>query len=349
MKYLPKRAAAVLLACACMPRAIPAAALGSGYPGLYALCRTADRADYAALSDAEFANFRAVTAGDIAEGVLYRSSSPVDPTLGRSDYADAEAEKAGIRTVLNLAENQTVAEAYPGYAESYYSGCDIYFADMTTVYASEPFRVSLAGSLRYLSSHEGPYLIHCMEGRLRTGVTCALLECLMGADLEAVQDDFAVTYENYYHVVNGVKQPLPAELMPTVRSLIVGFLAEMYGEPPEEDDLAAQAEAYIRRIGLTDSDIAQIRQNLSAQPAAAETTLTVSGNGTETTQTTVTQTTVTQTAASETAAAVQTDAPSPQTGESGGIVLIITVAAGIMLYLLPRRTATDKNKRRKLL
>ena len=100
----------VLVACACMrpqmpsfaaetdmPKTYAAESAGSGDLSLYDLCRTAERADYPELSDAEFANFRMVTAGTIGEGILYRSSSPIDPSLGRNAYADREAEKARAR------------------------------------------------------------------------------------------------------------------------------------------------------------------------------------------------------------------------------------------------------------
>ena len=334
-------AAGLLLLCTCacmrpqmpafaaetdMPKTYAADSAGSGYLNLYNLRRTAERADYPGLSDAEFANFRMVTAGTIGEGILYRSSSPVDPTLGRNEYADREAEKAGIRTVLNLAENRTVAESYPGYAETYYAGCDIYFADMTTAYASDLFRRSMTGTLRYLCEHEGPYLIHCMEGKLRTGVTCALLECLMGAGLNAVQDDFAVTYQNYYHVADGIKQPLPAELEPEVRSLIVDYLSLLFHEAPDAGgDLAGQAEAYIRELGFTDSEIAQIRRNLSGENDANETEPPASETRTETT--------VPETTASETEKTVLTDAPPPKTGDGGSTLPVLFAAALLFLNL----------------
>lgn len=334
----------LLFACACMRPQMPAFAAetdmpmilaaessGRGYLSLYDLCRTAERADYPGLSDAEFANFRMVTAGTIGEGILYRSSSPVDPTLGRNAYADREAEKAGIRTVLNLAENRAVAESYPGYAETYYSGCDIYFADMTTAYASDSFRCSMTGTLRFLCEHDGPYLIHCMEGKLRTGVTCALLECLMGAELNVVQDDFAVTYQNYYHVAEGIKQPVPEELEPTIRSLIVDYLALLFHDAPDAgDDLAGKAEAYIRELGFTDSEIAQIRQNLSGETDAEATEPPVSEIQTETT---VSVTTVPETTASETAQTALTDAPPPKTGDSGSTLRALAAAALLFLNL----------------
>ncbi len=189
----------------------------------------------------------------------------------------------------------------------------------------------MTGTLRFLGEHEGPYLIHCMEGKLRTGVTCALLECLMGAGLETVQDDFAVTYQNYYHVVDGIQQPVPAELEPTVRSLIVEYLSLLFHKAPEPgDDLAGMAEAYIRELGLTDSEIAQIRRNLSGETEAEETEPPASETQTETT---VSVTAVTETAASERSQTALTDAPPPKTGDEGGTLLAMSAAALLFLSL----------------
>ncbi len=77
-----------------------------GYAEEYAirqLERSDNRDDYA--SDAVFSNFRMVDEGDIAEGVLYRSCSPVRGDA-RAPYADKLAGEAGIKTVINLAGNE---------------------------------------------------------------------------------------------------------------------------------------------------------------------------------------------------------------------------------------------------
>ncbi|SBW10405.1 conserved exported hypothetical protein [uncultured Eubacteriales bacterium] len=72
--------------------------------------RTNDRSDYS--SDAVFANFREIALGDIAPGVLYRTSSPINPEIGRAAYANKLIEAAGVATVINLAD---AAEDIDGY------------------------------------------------------------------------------------------------------------------------------------------------------------------------------------------------------------------------------------------
>ena len=74
------------------------------------LVRTNERTDYAHLGDEAFANFRVIQTTGMGKGVLYRSSSPINPELGRNTYADKAAEKAGIITVVNLADPSNMYE-----------------------------------------------------------------------------------------------------------------------------------------------------------------------------------------------------------------------------------------------
>lgn len=77
---------------------------------LYALQYSNKREDYS--DDASFANFRAVTAGRIGNGKLYRTASPINNENGRADYADNLIESVGVTTVLNLADSDEDVEGY---------------------------------------------------------------------------------------------------------------------------------------------------------------------------------------------------------------------------------------------
>ena len=54
--------------------------------------------------------------------------------------------------------------------------------------------------MKQLPSHPAPYIVHCMEGKDRTGYVCALLEGLCGATYEEMVNDYLITYVNYYKV-----------------------------------------------------------------------------------------------------------------------------------------------------
>ena len=74
------------------------------YQELCALKYSNDRADYS--DDVTFANFRAVTIGNIGAGKLYRSASPINNAHGRASYANTLIAEAGVATVLNLADSE---------------------------------------------------------------------------------------------------------------------------------------------------------------------------------------------------------------------------------------------------
>ena len=233
----------------------------SGYSRLMPLnnlVRDYVREKYQNLTDEEYANFRMIKMGDIAEGVLYRSSNPIDPVLSRNTYADKAAEEHGVKTFINLADSEDEAERFYGFSDSYYSKQNVIYLDMPLVFGEDTFRERLAAGFRFIADNEGPYLMHCMEGKFRCGFVSAVLECFMGADADEVEEDFVRSYINYFRV--------PDELHPEIKSLIDGFLEREFGiEDLHFADTRAEAEKYIRGLGLTESEINRLRARLSGK------------------------------------------------------------------------------------
>lgn len=223
------------------------------------LVRSENRADYPSLTDAEFANFRAIELGDIAAGRLYRSSSPVNPEINRNLYADAAAKAAGVKVFLNLADSEEILRSYKGFAGSYYSGQSSIALNLGVDFSAQEFRDGLAEGLKFIAGREGPYLIHCNEGKDRAGFASAILECLMGADEEEVVSDYMVTYHNFYGVEPGTEQYQAIANSNIRKSLCAAFGLETL----EGADLRACAEAYLAGIGLTPEEISAVRANLS--------------------------------------------------------------------------------------
>ncbi len=221
------------------------------------LVRSNERADYAHLDDAAFANFRMVNTPGMGEGRLYRSSSPIDPELGRSSYADAAMAKAGVRTVINLTD---AAPDYPDFESSYYAGCALSFLNLGMNPADVSFRSGLADGLRFMIENEGPYLVHCTEGKDRAGFVSALLECLMGADPHAVVSDYMETYYNYYGVQVGTEQ-YQVIVNANICSLLENIfaVADFYACDP-----AAEARDYLLESSLTSAEIDKLMAKLSA-------------------------------------------------------------------------------------
>ncbi len=232
---------------------------------LHQVSYTYEREDYAALSDEQYANFRAVETTGMGEGVLYRTSSPIDPKIGRSACADAALRAAGVTVVMNLADDEETARAYPGFDESYYAGVAFIALNMSVDLSSEDFNAKLADGLRFFAANPGVYAVHCTEGKDRAGFVSALLECLMGASLEEVSADYMRSFENYY----GVK-PGDERYNSILSGGIVKTLSSVFGVSDLPNaDLAACADAFFRRIGLDGDTIAALKKNLSAAPTQA--------------------------------------------------------------------------------
>ena len=223
---------------------------------------------YPNLSIEEFANFREVRTTGIGEHKLYRSSSPIDLSLGRYLYVDSLAKEAGVATFINLTDTEDYAKSYKGFESSYYSTQDAIFLSMPVEFFSTPFEEGLVKGFRYMATHEAPYLVHCTYGMDRTGFTIAVLEALMGAIPEEIQADYAKTFSNYYTVIDGIQVALNEPQVSffkdvVLRNLRAVYHAEGINVPSTgEADWASATEQYLQKLGMTAEEISALKEKL---------------------------------------------------------------------------------------
>ena len=224
------------------------------------LTRTNARADYADLSDEDFANFRAVKVTGMRENVLYRGSSPIDPDLERNETVMRAMESAGIRTVINLDDSEADMTAYAAFADSYYSRCSVLNVEMGYDFTSAEFGEKIKACVLFLIENDGPYLVHCKEGKDRTGMLCAILECFTGASVDEVKADYMATYRNFYHV-----EPGDETYGILLRNNLMKTLCALFGvEDLETANLREKAGSYLKSIGLTEQQLDALRAKLGA-------------------------------------------------------------------------------------
>lgn len=223
---------------------------------IHQLVRTNERGDYTHLSDEAFANFRVVDTTGMGENRLFRSSSPINPEIGRSLYADEAAQNAGIKTVINLAD---ASNTYEGTENAYYRNCQTIYLNLGVDFADPAFKVGLADGMRFIIAGEAPYLVHCNEGKDRAGFTSALLECLMGASADEVIADYMETYINYYGLEKGTEKYDAVVNSNIVKTLQAAFgVEELYAA-----NLAAEAEAFVmEELGLSQEEVAALKTKL---------------------------------------------------------------------------------------
>ena len=156
--------------------------------------------DEYSISDAAFANARAVSAGKIASGILHRSSSPFCNDIERAYYVSEYLQQEKVRTVLNLADTKEKMSTYdmPPYSHQLYNEGNVILCPLKADPTADDYNNRLIKALKQLPSHPAPYVVHCMEGKDRTGYVCALLEGLCGATYDEIVADYLVTYANYY-------------------------------------------------------------------------------------------------------------------------------------------------------
>ena len=225
---------------------------------VHQLVGSVERSDYAHLSDEAFANFRVIDTTGMGAGKLYRSSSPINPAIGRSTYADKAARDAGIRTVINLADPSNVYETPE---DSYYRSCQVTYLNLGMDPLAEDFKAGLAQGMRSIISGEAPYLIHCNEGKDRAGFVSAVLECLMGATADEVVDDYMETFFNYYGVEKGTEKynaVVNSNIIPTLKTIF--GVADIYTA-----DLEAEAESYFMEdLDLSAKEVAELKMKLGS-------------------------------------------------------------------------------------
>ena len=237
---------------------------------LYALQYTDSRDDYA--SDVVFANFREVTGGSLKPSTFYRSASPCDNQHGRASYANKLCEQYGIKFALNLSDN---IEKYKSYVEAedfdsaYYNGLyqsgDVLLLAMNANYRSDDFARIISGAFAEMVNQPSPVIIHCVEGKDRTGFVCALLLALAGASPQEIIDDYMITYDNYYGITKENNPDKYSAILQNVNDFLYCMCEAKKGTPLDTLNIKEGAENYLRRGGLTDETIAAIEEYITVK------------------------------------------------------------------------------------
>ena len=222
------------------------------------LKRTNKREDYPHLSDEDFANFRMVRTTGIGENKLYRSTTPISPSMGRNTFADAACREAGIKTVINLTDMPDQMTWYAGYADTFYAGLNVHAEELETDFFCDHFREGEAAALRFIAANEGPYLVHCTEGKDRTGFVCAVLEALCGASIEEIVEDYMRSYVNFYGVTKDDERYDAIAEINIKASLLRAFELSSF----EGADLSVCAKEYLSGIGLSDVEVENLIERL---------------------------------------------------------------------------------------
>ncbi len=240
---------------------------------------TYDRSEYS--DDEVFANFRELKGTGLKPGVLFRSTSPINFKNNkiRYTYSSELCRVNGIKTIIDIADSDAKVAEYLSAAESegsymleIQSKGNIVGLGSNADYIDTTFMRKAARAFREMISKPGPYLIHCNEGKDRTGFYCLLLEALCGASVEEIELDYMLTFENLYHQKKGTEQyeltwkkngfrMLYQLANPQVWDHVI--LIDWDKVSIDGADLAEAAENYILMIGLSSAEIDALKNIIS--------------------------------------------------------------------------------------
>ena len=221
-------------------------------------------------SDEEFSNFRALKGGNLKDNLLYRGASPVDNSRKRASTTDTLLKSKGVKAIVDLADSKEDMDSYlisdefnSPYTKSLYENDKIALLDMGSSYTSNAYMEKVATGLRHILNNDGPYYIHCMEGKDRTGFVCCLIEALLGASYEEMCVDYMTTYQNYYKIS---KTETPEKYQAVVNLYFDAFMETLLSDLTNDLEHVSYiegAKSYLREAGMNDQEIESLILKLS--------------------------------------------------------------------------------------
>lgn len=122
---------------------------------------------------------------------------------------------------------------------------------------------SVVGALRAVAGADGVALVHCAAGKDRTGTTAALALSLVGADRDAIVDEYAASNERMSAIIDRLLES------PTYHANLVGRPRDSHHSNPETMDAflgwieqRGGAEAVLSGFGWTSDDSVRLRDRL---------------------------------------------------------------------------------------
>lgn len=217
-------------------------------------------------SDIMFANFRSIMVTGLKNNILYRSASPCDNQHKRAPYVDNLMRDNNISFILNLSDNEDKIKGYisksdfsSSYFLSLYNEQKVIPIALNMNYQSEDFKKKIVDGLKELIQHDGPYLIHCTEGKDRTGFVCMVLEALVGASYEDIREDYMITYYNYYRI-----DKTSSKYDIIVFNLLDPMIESMVNDEVDYKtvSLSSYAESFLLSGGMTTSELNTLKNKL---------------------------------------------------------------------------------------
>jgi len=178
-----------------------------------------------------------------------------------------------IKYIVDLADNEDNMKEYMSsssfdstYAKELYENNKMILLSMGSGYSSDVYKQKLVTGLKGVISNDGPYYIHCMEGKDRTGFVCTLIEALAGATYEEMKNDYMETYKNYYKIT---KEKTPTKYDAIVSLYFDSFMEELHKtsdvEILKKAEYTSDAKRYLTEGGMSEAEINSLIKVISKE------------------------------------------------------------------------------------
>lgn len=213
-------------------------------------------------SDEEFSNFRAIKGGNLKDNLIYRGASPVDNSRNRATITDSLLKKNNIKTIIDLADSASNIETYLAstdysfpYTKTIIENNKMIYLSMSSSYSKDEYKQSVVKGFKFMLDNEGPYYIHCMEGKDRTGFVCLLVLALAGGTYDELKQDYMKTYYNYYKISEATSEKYNAISNLYFDSFITYLTGEENIEVAKTKNLKESVISYLKSGLMTDEEI----------------------------------------------------------------------------------------------
>ena len=142
---------------------------------------------------------------------------------------------------------------------------------MDTNYHEQKYHDRVVKAMIAMSKNEGPYYVHCVEGKNRTGFVLAVIEGLAGASYEEIVKDHMITFANYY----GITEETDKEKYDILKARYIdSMLRYIADDDPWTGNGTIELSGldwvnimgrYLNKHGMSDEDIHNWYKNVTAQ------------------------------------------------------------------------------------
>lgn len=235
------------------------------------LVYTNNREDYE--SDEIFSNFRAMKGGSLRDDFIYRGASPCNNERGRAACTSGLCEKYGINAIFDISNDEEALKEFDensdvdiSYWKKLHQAGHVFPVHMDSRVLSQENAEKVVSEFAKILEEEGPFYIHCLEGKDRTGFVCMLLGILSGFSMDELAEDYLTTYMNYYHLSWEENSDKLQTIRETFFDDLLGNLCQVESVKELTDEkMKESARQYLEMGGMSEADISKLEDILCAE------------------------------------------------------------------------------------